>query len=115
MAAPSPAKIVARLSVAENAGTRRIRAGPSLTSTFTSAPQSGHLTSSISLRLITAVYLASGFGVAFVRSCFPRGRAFRRWFALGWPPRATEDDAGSGSGYDGRRVFSRRTRRRQGR
>src|SRR4029453_6260534 len=104
MAAPSPAKIVARLSVAENAGRRRIRAGPSLTSTFTSAPQSGHLTSSISLRLIMAEYLASGFGVAFGRWWFPRGRAFRRWFALGWPPRVAEGDVGSGSDCGGRRV-----------
>src|SRR5436305_2109494 len=105
MAAPSPAKIVARLSVAGKSGTRRIRALPSLTSTFTSAPQSGHLTSSISLRLITAEYLASGFGVAFVRSCCPRGRAFHRWFALGWLPRVAEGDVGSGSDCGGHRVL----------
>jgi hypothetical protein len=42
------------LECLRESGTRRIRAGPCLTSTFTSAPHSGQLTSSISLRLITA-------------------------------------------------------------
>ena len=44
----------ARLSVSGKSWTRRLRAGPCLTSTFMSAPQSGQLTSSISLRLIRA-------------------------------------------------------------
>jgi hypothetical protein len=64
MAAPSPATIVARLSVSGKGGTLRMRAGPSLTSTVTNAPQSGHLTSLISLRSITASASFSCVGAA---------------------------------------------------